>query len=83
MRIVKRRVPCYGCRGHSRGEYNPGFCRYGFKTEFRNVNSYGITKSGKMSVLFPAEPCPRPRNYDEHVDALQWEFDHRPSRIKS
>lgn len=81
MKIAKRRVSCPGCRGYFRGHYHK-YCQYGFKTEYRMVPSHGLTKSGEMSSLFPAEPCPRPRNYEEHSEALEWEFTHREERRK-
>jgi hypothetical protein len=72
MRIAKRRISCCGCRG-LHGSYSRGvgpYCAYGFATWPREVETpIPITKSGKVTATFPLEPCPRPRTYDEHVDA--------------
>lgn len=80
MKIVKRRVSCAECRGLcGNTSFNGQYCSYGFATGYRDVPTC-LTRSGKIGVLFPLEPCPRPRNYDEGVDADIYLREHKEER---
>jgi len=81
MRIAKRKSGCAGCRG-LQGTRDPTQtrCAYGFAVGLKEIDSRGLTKSGKISVPWPLEPCPRPRSYDEHIDAAIYEQEHRLER---
>jgi len=67
MKVSKRRVSCSECRG-LRDRY-PFGCIYGYATEWRSIKSI-VTASGKRDAEFPAEPCPRPRSFDEHIEVF-------------
>lgn len=41
-----------------------GYCRLGFKTQSADIKSFGCC------YLKPAEPCPKPRTFQEYFDCM-------------